>query len=130
MYFNHMYTTPSAVCLCNDIGLVSLILCVLYHCTMCTGHPDLVSFAFYAIPIFQIIIFYLLVCICHVFFCHFWGEPERAPPSALTGYRIFLNVSTRFFFTVTSRNISRDTLCMLCARCIHTAKFSRLVLDM
>ena len=24
---------------------------VLYHCTMCTRHPNLVSFAFYAIPI-------------------------------------------------------------------------------
>ena len=27
------------------------ITCVLYHCTMCTRHPDLVSCAFYAIPI-------------------------------------------------------------------------------
>ena len=26
MYFNYMYTTPSAVCLCDNIGLVSLIL--------------------------------------------------------------------------------------------------------
>ena len=26
MYFNCMYTTPSAVCLCDNIGLVSLIL--------------------------------------------------------------------------------------------------------
>ena len=56
MYFNYMYTTPSAVCLCDNIGLVSLILLgwelhVLYHCTMCTRHPDLVSFAFCAIPI-------------------------------------------------------------------------------
>ena len=42
--------------LCNDIGLVSLILLgwelrVLYHCTMCTRHPDLVSLDFYPIPI-------------------------------------------------------------------------------
>ena len=29
------------------------ITCVLYHCTMCTRHPDLVSFAFCAIPIFH-----------------------------------------------------------------------------
>ena len=39
MYFNYMYTTPSAVCLCDNIGLVSLILLgwelhVLYHCTV------------------------------------------------------------------------------------------------
>ena len=51
-----MYTTPSAVCLCNNTGLVSLILLgwelrVLYHSTMCTRHSDLVSFA---IPIFHI----------------------------------------------------------------------------
>ena len=49
------------VCLCDNIGLVSLVLLgwelrVLYHCTMCTRHPDLVSFTFYAIPIFHIII--------------------------------------------------------------------------
>ena len=37
------------------------ITCVLYHSTMCTRHSDLVSFAFYAIPIFHIIIFNLLV---------------------------------------------------------------------
>ena len=62
---------------CDNIGLVSLILlgleftCVLYHSTMCTRHPNLVSFAFYAIPIFHIIIsriFNLLVIIqCIVF---------------------------------------------------------------
>ena len=63
-----MYTTPSAVCLCDNIGLVSLILLgwelrVLCHSTMCTRHPDLVSFAFYAIPIFHIILFNLLVMV-------------------------------------------------------------------
>ena len=47
-------------CRCNNIGLVSLIflgweLRVLYHCTMCTRHPDLVSLDFYAIPIFPLI---------------------------------------------------------------------------
>ena len=54
---------------CNMIGRLSLrlgeggscslglgITCVLYHSTMHTRHPDLVSFAFYAIPIFHIII--------------------------------------------------------------------------
>ena len=46
------------------IGLVSLILLgwelhVLYHCTMCTRHPNLVSFAVYAIPIFHILIEFL-----------------------------------------------------------------------
>ena len=44
-------------CHCDHIGLVSLILLdmelhVLYQCTMCTSHPDLVSLDFYAIPIF------------------------------------------------------------------------------
>ena len=43
-------------CRCDNIGLVLLILLgwelhVLYHCTMCTRHPDLVSLDFYAIPI-------------------------------------------------------------------------------
>ena len=46
-------------CVVDSLGLG--ITCVLYHSTMCTRHPDLVSFAFYAIPIFRIIIFYLLV---------------------------------------------------------------------
>ena len=41
-------------CHCNDIAPVSSILLgwELYHCTMCTRHPDLVSPDFYAIPIF------------------------------------------------------------------------------
>ena len=42
------------VCVVDSLGLG--ITCVLYHSTMCTRHPDLVSFAFYAIPIFHIII--------------------------------------------------------------------------
>ena len=41
-------------CVVDSLGLG--ITCVLYHCTMCTRHPNLVSFAFYAIPIFHIII--------------------------------------------------------------------------
>ena len=41
-------------CVVDSLGLG--ITCVLYHCTMCTRHPDLVSFAFYVIPIFHIII--------------------------------------------------------------------------
>ena len=41
-------------CVVDSLGLG--ITCVLYHCTMCTRHPDLVSFTFYAIPIFHIII--------------------------------------------------------------------------
>ena len=40
-------------CVVDCLGLG--ITCVLYHSTMCTRHPDLVSFAFYAIPIFHII---------------------------------------------------------------------------
>ena len=38
------------------VGSLGWELRVLYHCTMCTRHPDLVSFTFYAIPIFHIII--------------------------------------------------------------------------
>ena len=41
-------------CVVDSLGLG--ITCVLYQCTMCTRHPDLVSFTFYAIPIFHIII--------------------------------------------------------------------------
>ena len=41
-------------CVVDSLGLG--ITCVLYHNTMCSRHPDLVSFAFYAIPIFHIII--------------------------------------------------------------------------
>ena len=41
-------------CVVDSLGLG--ITCVLYHCTLCTRHPDLVSFAFCAIPIFHIII--------------------------------------------------------------------------
>ena len=29
-----------------------VIMCILYHCTMCTSRHDLVYFSFYAIPIF------------------------------------------------------------------------------
>ena len=41
-------------CVVDSLGLE--ITCVLYHSTMCTRHPDLVSFAFCAMPIFLIII--------------------------------------------------------------------------
>ena len=41
-------------CVVDSLGLG--ITCVLYHSTMCTRHPNLASFAFYAIPTFQIII--------------------------------------------------------------------------
>ena len=41
-------------CVVDSLGLG--ITCVLYHSSMCSWHPDLVSFAFYAIPIFHIII--------------------------------------------------------------------------
>ena len=44
--------------LVHNIGLVLLILWglelrVLYHCTMCTRHPNLVSLDFYAIHIYS-----------------------------------------------------------------------------
>ena len=41
-------------CVVDSLGLG--ITCVLYHSSMCTRHPNLVSSAFYAIPIFHIII--------------------------------------------------------------------------
>ena len=41
-------------CVIDSLGLG--ITCVLNHSTMRTRHPDLVSSAFYAIPIFHIII--------------------------------------------------------------------------
>ena len=54
-------------CVIDSLGLG--ITCVLYHSIMSTRHPDLVSCAFYAIPIFHIIIrtiFNLLVIIMHL----------------------------------------------------------------
>ena len=52
-------TSIDKLCHCDNIGLVSSILLgcekrVLYHCTMCTRQPDLVSLDFNAIPIFHI----------------------------------------------------------------------------
>ena len=41
-------------CVVDSLGLG--ITCVLYHSSMCTRHPNLASSAFYAIPIFHIII--------------------------------------------------------------------------
>ena len=41
-------------CGIDSLGLG--ITCIFYHCTMCTSRHDLVSFAFYAIPIFPILI--------------------------------------------------------------------------
>ena len=35
-------------CVVDSLGLG--ITCVLYHCTMCTRHPDLVSFTFLCHP--------------------------------------------------------------------------------
>ena len=40
---------------CRACGIDSFglgITCIFYHCTMCTSHHDLVSFAFHAIPIY------------------------------------------------------------------------------
>ena len=39
-------------CVVDSLGV--RITCVLYHSSMCTRHPNLVSSAFYAIPIFHI----------------------------------------------------------------------------
>ena len=41
-------------CVVDSLGVG--ITCVLYDSSMCTRHPNLVSSAFYAIPIFHIII--------------------------------------------------------------------------
>ena len=41
-------------CVVDSLGVG--ITCVLYHNSMCTTHSNLVSSAFYAIPIFHIII--------------------------------------------------------------------------
>ena len=50
---------------------------MLYHCTMCTRHPDLVSLDFYAIPIFpENSLVYIHMYDVHVYATH---EPERAP---------------------------------------------------
>ena len=62
MYFNYMYTTPSAVCLCDSIGLVSLIrlgweLRVSYITVLCVqGIPMLSPILFMPSPIFHTII--------------------------------------------------------------------------
>ena len=37
----------------SSLILLGWELHVLYHCTMCTRHPDLVSLDFYAIPTFH-----------------------------------------------------------------------------
>ena len=39
-------------CVVDSLGVG--ITCVLYHSSMCTRHPNLVSSAFYAIPIFTL----------------------------------------------------------------------------
>ena len=41
---------------------------VLYHCTMCTRHPDLVFSVYFAIPIFHILI--LDICLSPLIFNH------------------------------------------------------------
>ena len=53
-------------CVVDSLGLG--ITCVI-HCTMCTSHPNVISFAFYAIPIFHILAFTCnvlleVVCCC------------------------------------------------------------------
>ena len=62
--FSFLNTGTAFMVIVQFIGLVSLILLgwelrVLYHCTMCTRYPDLVSL-FYAIPIFHILYIYYL----------------------------------------------------------------------
>ena len=52
--FRGCFVRQYRACVVDSLGLG--ITCVLYHSSMCTRHPDLVSFAFYAIPIFRVII--------------------------------------------------------------------------
>ena len=52
--FHGRFVRQYRACVIDSLGLG--ITCALYHSTMCMRHPDLVSFAFYAIPIFHIII--------------------------------------------------------------------------
>ena len=59
MQFRGRLVRQYRACVVDSLGLG--ITCVLYHSSMCTRHPNLVSSAFYAIPIFHIIIFNLLV---------------------------------------------------------------------
>ena len=56
-------------CVVDSLGLG--ITCVLYHCTMCTRHPDLFSFTFCAIPTFHI---NLLVSLIFKYRLHYTHE--------------------------------------------------------
>ena len=60
-------------CVVDSLGVG--ITCVLYHSSMCTRHPNLVSSAFYAIPIFHIIILIYLfyIDIVHLSFMPRFG---------------------------------------------------------
>ena len=62
-------------CVVDSLGVG--ITCVLYHSSMCTRHPNLVSSAFYAIPIFHII--NLLVISSYT-----PESPAPSPPSAVS----------------------------------------------
>ena len=66
-------------CVVDSLGLG--ITCVLYQCTMCTRHPNLVSFAFYAIPIFQII------CTCKKYKLVGYFDTPTHQPTILYIYR-------------------------------------------
>ena len=55
-----------SVCVVDSLGVG--ITCVLHHSSMCTRHPNLVSSAFYAIPIFHIIIEEFLIYLSPLIF--------------------------------------------------------------
>ena len=72
------YEPKPHTCSENCTRVVLGITCVLYHCTMCTRHPDLVFFAFYAIALL-----YILLCRIFTFTCRIkvlkckWDEGGR-----------------------------------------------------
>ena len=130
-YQNDFTFSPSlySVALCDNVGLVLLILrlamlfCHSSYCTMCIIHPDLVSFTFYTIPISPLCNLKNFSFTCIYIFGVSLSEPHRGTHSCCavcimiiilyirpSPYRIFLNVSTRFFFTVTSRHFTGHTV--------------------
>ena len=103
MYF-HVHHSLSCVplrqyraCAVDSLGLgiTCLLGWDLYHCTMCTRHPNLVSFAFYAIPIFEEFL-HFLVAIFKVFgFCLLRTSRWRTCEKVTAGMHAKMNYHTR-----------------------------------
>ena len=77
-------------CVVDSLGLG--ITCVLYHSTLCRRHPDLVSFAFYVIPIFHYNLINLLVI-------NLFKKGDREDPSNYRGITL-LSVVGKVFVKV------------------------------